>query len=95
MDWLENINPEYVLILSGDHIYRCNFNEMLEIHKKNKADVTIAALEVTLEEARRFGILSVDENDRITEFAEKPKILNQPLLQWVFIYLIIVCFAIV
>ena len=73
LDWLENINPEYVLILSGDHIYRCNFNEMLEIHKKNKADVTIAALEVTLEEARRFGILSVDENDRITEFAEKPK----------------------
>lgn len=73
LDWLENINPEYVLILFGDHIYRCNFNEMLEIHKKNKADVTIAALEVTLEEARRFGILSVDENDRITEFAEKPK----------------------
>lgn len=95
LDWLENINPEYVLILSGDHIYRCNFNEMLEIHKKNKADVTIAALEVTLEEARRFGILSVDEMIELRNLLKSQKILNQPLLQWVFIYLIIVCFAIV
>ncbi|MBS7397342.1 MAG: glucose-1-phosphate adenylyltransferase, partial [Ruminiclostridium sp.] len=63
---------EYVAILSGDHIYKMNYNKMLEFHKAHKADATIAVLEVPWEEASRFGIMSADENDVIYEFAEKP-----------------------
>ena len=71
--FIEGYDPEYVLILSGDHIYKMDYNKMLEFHKAHNADVTIAVLNVTLEEAKRFGILSTDSDDKITEFAEKPE----------------------
>lgn len=73
ISFVDRYNPEYVAILSGDHIYKMDYSEMLDFHKKHNADATIAVLEVPLEEASRFGIMSVDENDVITEFAEKPK----------------------
>ena len=73
LDWLERMNPDYVLILSGDHIYSCTYNEMLQKHISSKADCTISVFPVPMEEAPRFGILVTDENDRITQFQEKPK----------------------
>lgn len=73
IDYLDNVNPEYVLILSGDHIYKMNYDEMLDVHKENNADVTIAVMEVTWEEASRFGIMNADENNNIIEFEEKPE----------------------
>lgn len=72
IDYLDIINPEYVLILSGDHIYKMNYDKMLNVHKKNKADVTIAVMEVPWEEASRFGIMNTDETNNIIEFEEKP-----------------------
>lgn len=71
--FIERYDPDYVLILSGDHIYKMNYDEMLSEHKKNNADATIAVLEVPLEEASRFGILNTYENGQIYEFEEKPK----------------------
>lgn len=65
-------DPDYVVILSGDHIYKMDYADMVELHKKTGADCTISVLEVTLEEASRFGIMNVDANDRIFEFEEKP-----------------------
>ncbi len=73
MDWIDSLNPENVLILSGDHIYKMTFNDMLNTHTQNNADVTIAVCEVSPEEAPRFGIMVTDENGVITEFQEKPK----------------------
>lgn len=73
IDYLENLNPEYVLILSGDHIYKMNYQKMLEVHKINNAVVTIAVMEVPWEEASRFGIMNVDSKDSIIEFEEKPE----------------------
>ncbi len=73
MSFVDRYNPEYVAILSGDHIYKMDYSEILDFHKKHNADANKAVLEVPLEEASRFGIMSVDENDVITEFAEKPK----------------------
>lgn len=73
MAFIKRYNPDYVLILSGDHIYKMDYSKMLEVHKQNEADCTIAVLEVPMEEAHRFGILSTDETGRITEFEEKPK----------------------
>ncbi len=70
--FIENYNPEHVLILSGDHIYKMDYQLMLEDHIKNNADCTIAVLEVPIEEASRFGIMNTDENNRIVEFEEKP-----------------------
>ena len=70
--FIEKYDPEYVVILSGDHIYKMNYADMIEFHKKNNADCTIAVLEVPWEEASRFGILATDENEKIYEFAEKP-----------------------
>ena len=70
--FIERYDPEYVLILSGDHIYKMNYAELLNQHKERGADCTIAVLEVPMEEASRFGIMNVDENDRIYEFEEKP-----------------------
>ena len=70
--FIEKYDPEYVVILSGDHIYKMNYAKMIDFHKKNNADCTIAVLEVPWEEASRFGILATDENDKIYEFAEKP-----------------------
>ena len=72
IEYMETYNPEYVLILSGDHIYKMDYEVMLDFHKANNADVTIAAMPVPIEEASRFGILIADENKQITEFEEKP-----------------------
>lgn len=73
ISFIDQYDPEYVLILSGDHIYKMDYAKMLEHHKAVGAACTIAVLEVTLEEATRFGIMNVDENDMIYEFEEKPK----------------------
>ncbi len=73
LTYINTYNPEYVLILSGDHIYKMDYSKMLEYHKKHNCDATIAVLEVTLEEATRYGIMNTDENDCIYEFEEKPK----------------------
>ncbi|WP_123040959.1 glucose-1-phosphate adenylyltransferase [Cohnella candidum] len=71
--FIERYDPEYVLIISGDHIYKMDYDLMLEAHKRNRADATIAVITVPWADASRFGILSVDEEGRVTEFAEKPK----------------------
>ncbi len=71
--FINQFNPENVLVLSGDHIYKMDYRKMLNEHKKNGADATIAVFNVPLEEASRYGIMSADENGRIYEFAEKPK----------------------
>lgn len=73
IDWLDRVDPEYVLILSGDHIYSCSYLEMLKKHINAKADCTISVYPVPMEEASRFGILITDKNDNITNFVEKPK----------------------
>ena len=73
MYFIKRYNPEYVLILSGDHIYKMNYAEMLEKHISSNADCTIAAIRVPMTEASRFGILNVKENGEIYEFEEKPK----------------------
>ena len=73
LDFLDLQNAEYVLILSGDHIYMMNYDKMLDAHIKNGADATIAVLEVPMSEASRFGIMNCDEDDNIVEFEEKPK----------------------
>ena len=72
MNYMEMYNPDYVLILSGDHIYKMDYEVMLDFHKENHADVTIATMPVPLEEASRFGIVISDEENRIQEFEEKP-----------------------
>ena len=72
MDYMETYNPDYVLILSGDHIYKMDYEVMLDYHKENHADVTIAAMPVPMEEASCFGIVVADGDGRITEFQEKP-----------------------
>ena len=73
IDYIDMYNPDYVLILSGDHIYKMDYELMLDYHKENGADVTIAAMPVPMEEASRFGILITDENGQIQEFEEKPE----------------------
>ena len=73
LEYMESYNPEYVLILSGDHIYKMDYEVMLDFHKANNAEVTIAVMPVPVEEASRFGIMIADENHRITEFEEKPE----------------------
>ena len=71
--FIDGYNPEYVLILSGDHVYKMDYSKMLDYHKEKGADATIAVLEVDLEEAKQFGIMSTDEEGKIVEFAEKPQ----------------------
>ena len=73
LDYMESFHPEYVLILSGDHIYKMDYEIMLDFHKANKAEVTIAVMPVPMEEASRFGIMITDENKKITDFEEKPE----------------------
>ncbi|MDY3658063.1 MAG: glucose-1-phosphate adenylyltransferase [Lachnospiraceae bacterium] len=73
LEYMESYNPEYVLILSGDHIYKMDYEVMLNFHKENNAEVTIAVMPVPMEEARRFGIMITDENKKITDFEEKPE----------------------
>jgi glucose-1-phosphate adenylyltransferase len=71
--FIENYDPEYVLVISGDHIYKMDYDIMLNFHKEKKADATIAVIEVKWEETHRFGILTVDDKQEIKEFNEKPK----------------------
>ena len=71
--FIQQYDPDYVLILSGDHIYKMDYSKMLEFHKEKQADCTIAVMEVPWEEASRFGIMACDEDKKIYEFAEKPK----------------------
>lgn len=73
IDFIDSHNPEYVLILSGDHIYKMDYSKMLSHHKACDADATIAVLPVPMKEASRFGIMNTDETDRIVEFEEKPE----------------------
>lgn len=73
LEYMEQYNPDYVLILSGDHIYKMDYEVMLDYHKANRADVTIAVMPVPMEEAPRFGIMVTDEAGRITDFQEKPE----------------------
>ena len=73
LTFIERYDPDYTLILSGDHIYKMDYSRMLAEHKKNEADCTIAVLEVPMSQASRFGILNTDADGRITEFEEKPK----------------------
>ena len=73
IEFLDSMKPDYVLILSGDHIYKTTYNEMIDLHVNSEADATISVIEVDPKEASRFGIMAVDETDRITEFQEKPK----------------------
>ena len=73
LEYMEQYNPDYVLILSGDHIYKMDYEVMLDYHKANKADITLAVMPVPIEEASRFGIMVTDETGRITEFQEKPE----------------------
>ena len=73
LDYMDSYNPDYILILSGDHIYKMDYEVMLDYHKANKADVTIAAMPVPIEEASRFGVVVTDEDHKITEFQEKPE----------------------
>lgn len=73
LNYMETYNPDYVLILSGDHIYKMDYEVMLDYHKANNADITIAAMPVPMEEAKRFGIVVTDDKNRIIEFEEKPE----------------------
>ena len=73
MNFIERYDPDYVLVLSGDHIYKMNYALMLEAHKKNNADCTISVIDVPLKEASRFGIMSTNEDGSIYKFEEKPK----------------------
>ena len=73
IDYIDQYNPDYVLILSGDHIYKMDYEVMLDYHKSKNADITIAAMPVPIEEASRFGIVVTDEDNRINDFQEKPE----------------------
>lgn len=72
ISYIDQQDPEYVLILSGDHIYKMDYEAMLAEHKAKNADLTVSVMEVPIKEASRFGIMNIDENDRIIEFEEKP-----------------------
>lgn len=73
IDYIDSVNPEYVLILSGDHIYKMDYDDMLQTHKDNMASLTVAVIDVPLKEASRFGMMNTDSSDRIVEFEEKPE----------------------
>ncbi|SFH70088.1 glucose-1-phosphate adenylyltransferase [Pisciglobus halotolerans] len=73
IDYIDNYNPDYVLVLSGDHIYKMDYQKMLDFHKEKNAALTVGVIPVPLEEASRFGIMNTDETGRIIEFEEKPE----------------------
>lgn len=73
IDYIDSMDPEYLLVLSGDHIYKMDYEDMLAKHKKSNAALSVAVIDVPWDEASRFGIMNTDENDRIIEFEEKPK----------------------
>ena len=72
INYIEETNPKYVIVLSGDHIYKMNYSKMLEFHKQRGADCTIATTNVSLSDAKRFGLVITDKNEKITDFEEKP-----------------------
>lgn len=72
LDILRNMGAEYILILAGDHIYKMDYGQMLAAHVRNSADMTVACLNVPIDEAKAFGVMGVDENDRVIQFKEKP-----------------------
>ena len=82
LEYMESYHPDYVLILSGDHIYKMDYELMLDFHKDNNADVTIAVMPVPMEEAGRFGIMITDGKRRITDFEEKPETPPEQLGQY-------------
>ncbi|WP_308681593.1 glucose-1-phosphate adenylyltransferase [Stomatobaculum longum] len=73
IEYIDSYHPDYVLILSGDHIYKMDYEVMLDFHKANRADLTVAVMPVPIEEASRFGVMITDETNRIVDFEEKPK----------------------
>jgi len=73
LDIIRNIGAEYVLILAGDHIYKMDYGQMLACHVKNQADMTVACINVPIEDAKAFGVIGVDEHDRVIDFKEKPE----------------------
>lgn len=73
MDYIDRMDPEYVLVLSGDHIYTMDYEKMLEAHKEKKASLTVSVIEVPYKDASRFGIMNTDKNNRVIEFEEKPE----------------------
>ena len=73
LDWVEHYNPDHLLVLSGDHVYRMNYELLLRFHEQREADLTIAVIEVKPEEASRFGMITVDEERRVVDFEEKPQ----------------------
>ena len=79
MSFIERYDPEYVIVLGGDHIYKMDYSKMVDFHKKNNADLTIAVQEVSLEEATRLGIMTCDSDMRVVDFTEKPKEPNSTL----------------
>lgn len=78
LDILRNYGPEYVLVLAGDHVYKMDYGDMLGYHASHEADLTIACIEVPIEDAKAFGVMKVDDNHRIVEFVEKPE--NPPAM---------------
>lgn len=87
IDFMDMYNPDYVLILSGDHIYKMDYEVMLDFHKANNADVTLAAMPVPIEEAKRFGILLPMRTEELRNLKKSLRILVLTLLQWEFISL--------
>ncbi len=73
MSFIERYDPEYVIVLGGDHIYKMDYSKMVDFHKENNADCTLAVIDVSLEEAKRLGIMTCDPDYRVIEFAEKPQ----------------------
>ena len=87
LNYLSQYEPEYVLILSGDHIYKMDYSKMLDYHIDKEADVSISVIEVPWDEASRFGIMNTNEEMEIVEFEEKPQFQEAILHQWEFIFL--------
>ena len=71
--FLKRYNPEHILIVAGDHIYKMDYGRMLAIHAQHRADMTVACIDVPLGEAGEFGVMGVDEDDRVIDFLEKPQ----------------------
>ncbi len=85
IDFIDTYSPEYLLVLSGDHIYKMNYDKMLEYHKENDADATIAVIEVPMKEASRFGIMNTDDEDISLNLKRNQNIQRAILHLWVFI----------
>ena len=86
ISFIERYDPEYVIILSGDQICKQDYSDFLRFHKEKNAEFSVAVMEVPWEEAPRFGLMVTDDDDRITEFQEKPKNPNPILPLWVSTY---------